>query len=243
MLMKSIGTAATLAILAMGSQAMATTLTIDSFSSAQWVQDGPTTDNPNASAVADGSVLGGYRSLSVTNTKADGDNTAATEMRVTGGNLKFSNVAGARGTGSLTYDGDSDPTSVNTTGLGGANLVIGLNPYFLFTEAATVKFDNFAFFKVTAWDMTGKIATYEEELTPAYDPKLYFSQFTADAGFSFANLGALQFMISSDDTADSVDGAISAIEVYATPVPVPAAGLLLLGGMGGLTFMARRKKA
>ena len=62
-----------------------------------------------------------------------------------------------------------------------------------------------------------------------------------------AQIGALQFFISTADYGISVDGALDSIEVRAgdvAPIPLPpASGLLLPGGMGGLTFMRRRKKA
>jgi hypothetical protein len=244
MMKKFLGAAASVAVLVTGAQAYAATLVIDSFGDQQRVQDTPT-NNPNNSQVS-AAVLGGFRDLEVLNTNADGSAEGATELHVTGGNLKFSNVAGAQGEGYLTYDGDDDATSVNTTGLGGANLLIGANPYLFFAEPADVKFDNTAFFTVTAWDMDGGIATYEETLTATYDPRLFFSDFTTTAGFDFGNLGALQFFISSTGLADSVDGAITQIEVRAddvAPIPLPASGLLLLGGMGGLTFLRRRQKA
>ena len=242
MMRKILGAAASAAVLCTGAQAFAATLVIDDFSVDQRVQDTPAFE-PNASEVG-GGMLGGFRDLSVTNTAADGSNLAATELNVTGGNLKFSNVAGARGEGTLTYDvGDGDPNNVDTDGLGGVNLLIGTDPYFIFASPPSVPFDNVALFRATVWDVDGNTATYEELLDADYDPQLSFSEF---AGVDFSRIGALQFFISSTGTNDSVDGAVTQIEVRAgdiAPIPLPASGLLLLGGMGGLSFLRRRKKA
>ncbi|WP_103174841.1 VPLPA-CTERM sorting domain-containing protein [Paracoccus sp. SY] len=241
MLMKVLGAAASTAILVGASQASAATLVIDAFDGSQWVQDAPVTTN--ASQVGGANIIGGFRDLAVQNTSADGDNMAATELRVTNGKLKFSNVSGARGEGTLTYDGDDDPTSVNTSGLGGINLLIGTDPHFFFGLPADEPFDNVALFRATVWDTAGNSATYEEEIAPGFSQELSFSEF---AGVDFSQIGALQFFISTTEFGISVDGALDSIEVRAgdvAPIPLPASGLLLLGGMGGLTFMRRRKKA
>lgn len=242
MMKKLLGAAASAAVLCTGAQAFAATLVIDDFSVEQRVQDTPGFES-NVSAVG-GSMLGGFRDLSVVNTAADGSNRAATELHVTGGNIKFSNVAGARGEGTLTYDGDDDTSSVNTTGLN-ANLLIGTDPFFYFASPPNVTFDNVAEVRIQVWDMLGNTGIYTETIDADYDPELSFSD-AAFAGIDFSQIGALQFFISSSNTNDSVDGAITGIEVRAgdvAPIPLPASGLLLLGGMGGLTFLRRRKKA
>ena len=243
MLMKFLGAAASTALLFGASQASAAVLTIDSFSSPQWVQDAPVT--VNASQVFDDSVLGDYRDLSVLNTGADGDNDAATELRVTNGKLNFSNISGARGEGTLTYDGSATGGAVNTTGLGGVNFLIGTDPFFYFGLPRDEPFDDRALFRVTVWDVAGGTDTYEEVIEPGFNQELAFSQFS---GVDFSQIGALQFFISTTDPDFniSVDGALDLIEVRAgdiAPVPLPASALLLLGGFGGLSLLRRRKKA
>lgn len=48
-------------------------------------------------------------------------------------------------------------------------------------------------------------------------------------------------VLSSNDAVGFADGALAGIGI--APVPVPAAGLLLLGGLGGLAALKRRRKA
>ena len=244
MLKKFLGAAASTVILFGASQASAAVLVIDAFDGEQLVQDAPSTDVANNDQVADSGVLGGYRDLAVKNTYATGNNRGATELRVTDGMIKFSNISGAKGTGTLTYDGDDDATVVNTTGLGGINLLIGTDPYFYFgLPGGDDTFDNIASFTATVWDMAGNTFTYTEVLEPGFSQELAFSAFT---GIDFSQIGALQFFISTAEHGPSVDGALNLIEVRAgdiAPIPLPASGLLLLGGFGGLAALRRRKKA
>lgn len=48
-------------------------------------------------------------------------------------------------------------------------------------------------------------------------------------------------VLSSNDAYGFADGALAAIGI--APIPVPAAGLMLFGGLGGLAMLRRRKKA
>lgn len=48
-------------------------------------------------------------------------------------------------------------------------------------------------------------------------------------------------ILSSNDNLGYADGALAGIGI--APVPVPAAGLLLMGGLGGLAALRRRRKA
>ena len=235
----SIATSAALAVTAV--QANAATLIIDTFTSSQLVADVPAPGYSNKSALADGSVLGGYRDLQIQNTKNNGNEENASEFRSGNSFLSFSNIAGARGKGYITYDGNNDTSSVDHTGLGGVNLLIGSNPYFFFDVPAG-GFDQSASIQVKAWDITGKTVSYTEPLTAVFDPKLYFTSLTGDTGFDWTKIGALQFFVDSTKTVDSVDGVLNSISVVA-PVPLPASALLLLGGVSGLAALRRRKKA
>lgn len=234
MFMKFLGAAASAAILATGSQAAAATIThvIDTFDGTQWVSDKPhSSGTPSNHSEISAGVLGDYRELAVTNTAGTGGE-METELRVAGGSLSFSNIDGAQGTGTLTYDGTGN------TGLGGISLLTAntVNPYFFFEPGV---FDNEAYFSATVTDTHGNSATYGETITTGFDPKLYFSAFT---GVDFSSLNSLLFSIDSAGNF-SVDGSIKEIRVEASPVPLPASALLLLGGIGGLSALRRRKKA
>lgn len=63
-------------------------------------------------------------------------------------------------------------------------------------------------------------------------------------GASFAAISVTEIffsVLSSNDQYGFADGALAGIGL--APVPVPAAGLMLLGGLGGLAALRRRRKA
>ncbi|MBL3701737.1 hypothetical protein GI582_03405 [Sulfitobacter sp. BDSS02] len=233
--------AGTMALAAAPGYAATVMLTIDEFDSVQTVKDVPSTSFVNNSEVADAGVLGGYRDFEVMNTDATGNPEDATELRSEAGLLSFSNIAGASGSGYITYDGQDDPTSVNTTGLGGINLEIGTNPYFAFDVAY---FDRNVFIEITAWDMLGNVVSYSETLAAGFNPNLPFSDLIGDPNFDWTQVGALQFFVDSSNTEISVDGQLNSIKVVAdmNVIPLPASGLLLLGGISSAGFLLRRKR-
>jgi len=130
--------------------------------------------------------------------------------------------------------------SVDTTGLGGINLDIGIDPYFAFDVAY---FDRDVFIMIQAWDMFGNTVSYAETLTAGFNPNLPFTDLTGDPGFDWTQVGALQFFVDSTSTDVSVDGQLYSIKVIATEIPLPASGLLLLAGVAGVPLLRRRKKA
>jgi len=230
MYVKTLGLATAVAFGFSGVAASAATLLIDGFDTDQRVIDVPGPGLVNSSEIAGPAILGGFREMS---TATQGGSVDATELRVAGSNLSFSNITGVQGSGVITYDG------VGATGLGGIDFTLGgSNPFFAFE---IIDFDRDVEISVDVRDTNGLTATYFESLSGGFSPNLSFTQFTLDAGFDFTSVDALSFLVSSLNTQTAVDGAIGSIRIEATPVPLPASALLLLGGIGGLTALRRRK--
>lgn len=242
--------------------AVSATIVVDDFMVAQ-TNIAALQGNPASSSVAgpNTSILGGNRFMQV---RTGGDSNLGTGLEAIGGVLSFSNDAVGTGTGWVVYDatfdraGLSEPAvvagldfgaSVNTTGLGGIDFLFGA-PDGFFNFSAT-NFDNLTpgtlTFSAFAWDMLGNEVAYFESIDPLnFDPKLFYSQFRADwndadsglGGFDWGQVGALAFRV--DSTQQGFDGQIGAIT--ASPIPLPASVLLLLGGLGGLAGVSAAAK-
>jgi len=229
--------AATLAIgMSIPAASQALVLNIDTFDTPQSVSDVPGVGETVGSEVYAPEALGLYRDLYV---ETDASAPSSTILEVAASTLSFSNTFGTTGRGWITYDGlDGDPngeTGVDTTGLGGLNFLIGPDPYMFFD---VVSRDETLEITVNAWDMSGNMVSYFEALTTELDPALPLSVFSGDPGFDWSQVGALQFYVNAPNA--NLDGGLASITLR-SDVPVPAAALLLLTGLGGLAAVRARR--
>jgi hypothetical protein len=225
--MKKFGIVATLAGMAMlapvASSAAVVTM-FDDFNTDQLVVDAPYSGSANTSTV-------GNRTLSVATTVSSGSSSAQSILEATGGSLQISGAKKAQSRATVTYTGVGD-------------IDLGSNGYFLFSVGA---FDGtllpmssaLANFSAVVTDTFGNSSTYSELLDLSFSPFLYFSQFTGSADFN--TVASVVFTINTTGLAANVDGELTAIQVGA--VPVPAAGFLMIGALGGLVSLRRKKSA
>lgn len=218
--LKNLGLATSAAVLLSGIPALAATVVFDDFDTpSHRAVDAPTADESNISAVA---FRSGQRILTAENTANNGFPQAATTLAVTGGALSFSNDDGATGRGTVTYTNVGDIFTV-------------ANPFFLFDVGF---FDGVAEFFASARDTAGGFSTYSETLQPGFSDKLFFSQFMGSADFNL--LDELTFAIETTGGTPGVDGSLERISLAA--VPLPAGGLLLMFGLGGLAALRRKTR-
>ncbi|MDB5661565.1 MAG: sorting protein [Cypionkella sp.] len=228
--LSALGLAASAALLLTSAQAFAATVVFDDFNDNQLAVDEPYPGSTNTSTIAFGA---GTRTLTAENVSNNGNDIGATTLAAVGGSLSFSNDDLSTGTGTVTYTNVGDISS-------------GANPFFFFEVGF---FDNVANFIATAVDALGNTSTYQEVLQAGFDPQLFFSEFSGTADFN--NLSTLSFMVDTSNVpgfgaVPSVDGSLRSISIGddgVSPVPLPAGGLLLLAGLGGLAALRRKARA
>jgi hypothetical protein len=228
MKLSTIGLATSAFFLLSSAQVFAATVIFDDFTINQTAVDQPYPGATSSNSVAFGA---GTRTLTALNTASNGDPVGATTIQAVGGALNFSNNVKAAGVGTVTYTKVGDISS-------------GANPYFFFDVGV---FDNVANFLASATDTLGHTSTYQEVLQAGFSPFLFFSQFVGTADFN--SLSTLSFAIDTNNVPGhgrvlNVDGSLNSISLNApSEVPLPAGGLLLLLGLGGLAALRRKTNA
>ena len=227
--MKFLATTAT-AVLLLAAPAMAATIVFDDFSTDQIAGDTPRFGVQPTSTVDGGAgtgFLGDSRTFTVKNTVFANNSALATTLESENGVVAFNNDSGARGSATLTYSGLINPIDLKAS---------VSNGQFFFDVIA---FDSLANFSLSGRDVNGNLISYGELIDRTFSPILKFSEITGSNVFDFSQVASLSFTINSTGTVDSSDGRLDAITVSA--VPVPAAGLMLLGALGGAAALRRRK--
>ena len=223
--MKFLATSAVAAVM-LSAPAFAATFTLDSFTTEQLVIADPETTDLNVG----GDYAADSREFFVDATVAENSGSnlnGSTRLESFGGILSFSTTSSVRGTATLTYSGLN---LMNSRDTGFFNFVV-----------VPDTFDGDAVFSVFGEDADGNTISYSENLLADFSPILRFNEFEFGESdmFDFSNVATLAFTFDTSNTRGNVDGQLASIEVSA--VPVPAAGLLLLGAMGGLAGLRRRK--
>ena len=225
--------------------AQANPIVIDDFSEEQDVGNlGINNFIPSSSQVGPaGSILGGFRDMQAT---GDADSFLETRLQAQFGELSFSNNVDTTGSGLIVWDGDDDPTVVDTTGLGGIDITQnnGWNLSGIFVDILSADLPGLEL-GFTIWDLDGNSSSLSRMFGSAISTPLtesfLFGDFLGNADFT--NVGAIQLQL---DGTPEIDAKIANIRIDGEPavdVPEPmtsAVALFAVSVMGGVSLKRKQ---
>lgn len=225
------------ALLASALSANAATIVIDRFDTEQYVEAVSRTGFASSSEIyaPNDAEVGGYRYMTVTNNTGRSNGTS---LHAGEGYLDFSNGSRTSGTGTVVWDG------MGSTGIGGLDLTdSGTNDALILD---VISADASLILTFTVRDTFGAIASLTQSAAETLDEPLslafLFSDFSGSVDFT--SLDSISLTLSG--TAAALDATIDLFYAGSTQpvaaVPVPAAGLLLAGGIAALGVAKRRKR-
>ncbi len=226
------------AIASAAAMAQAAPILIDDFSFDQtFLLDSGSVDAVGISSQVCGSgIIGGCRDLYVQ--KTAGTNSKVASIGVENGELSFDSGSAASGFGIVRWDGAHFDSfaSIDYVGLGGVDFAAVSIGFFLQVTSADLGFP----FTLNAYTNAGNSSS----LTLfSGGPGDYFIPFAAFAfgvqtggGADFSNIGALEAIINTGGSTESVDLTIQLVQ------SVPEPGTLALAGLGLLGFGAVRRR-
>ncbi len=197
---------------------------------------------PSSSQVGpDSSILGEFRDMQV---RGNANNFLETRLQVVNGQISFSNNVGTIGSGIIVWDGDDDPTVVDTQGLGGIDITNNngwdLDGIFLDIISADLPGLELTF---AIYDTNSNISrlsrSFNESITTPQTKSFLFNDFIGNADLT--NVGAIELDINGpaeiDATIDIIQidksqnpSEISSISEPTTPLWV-FVGISILGSL------------
>jgi len=237
MLKKTLLTAGTAAALSFAGAAQADI--IDLFTTDQDALILTDVGGPIFSQVSGANIIGGFRDIGLQVFSDSGSPAARAIVEVSGGVFTFSNDNGIGGQATIQWDGDDggDPGTLNTTGLGGVDLLAAnADRFILDVLTADLGFP----FQLRATDMVGGDFTINLVSAGAGTFEIPFAAF---AGVDFSQIGSLSAVINTGGDTLALDLSVASIVTNQVPEPT-VLSLLGLGLLGfGITSLRKTKTA
>ena len=189
---------AVVAALAVSAAGASATGLIDDFSVGQALASDTSTNGLAVwSPQVAGGMIGGFRDLFVQKTGAFGDDGfAGVSAFVNGGRLNYSQDSGQSGIGYVRWDGIATGGAINTSGLGGMNLISLMGPLGISVQVLSADL-NFPFTFQVWTDPTNTNTWVMSQATTlaAAGPGAYQLLFSSFVGADFTRVGAVQMLL------------------------------------------------